>query len=85
MSPCSVHAARKSVTEQYGFSYMGPFGLNKKYILGETRLVKAKYTPFESKIINHLTGNTNHDKVKIRETTSVIEVPMTGVDGILIW
>ena len=81
MSLCSVHAARESVTEQYGFSYVDPFGLNKKYAPGETRLIKAKYTPFESKIINNLTGNKSHDKVKIRETTSAIEIPMTGVDG----
>jgi hypothetical protein len=80
IQPRSVYAA-PSVSGSYGFSYMDSFGLNKKYVSGETRLVKATDTPFESDIINHLTGGRKVGKVKVTETTSAVEVPMKGVDG----
>jgi hypothetical protein len=84
LQPCTVYAAKEhtpSLPWQYGFSYRDSSGLNKQYVSGETRLIEAKYTPFESDIINHLTGNKSHEKVKIRVTSSAVKVPMDGMDG----
>ncbi len=62
IQPSSIYAAEQttsSLSKPYGFSYRDAFGLNKKYVLGESRFVKAKDTPFEPNIINYLMGNKN--------------------------
>jgi len=66
---------------KYGFSYLDNVGLNKTYLPGNTRPVKASDTPFESEIITHLIGNKNPNKTTVMETTSAVKVPMKGDDG----
>ncbi|WP_157135361.1 hypothetical protein [Serratia sp. M24T3] len=84
IQPATVHATSSTPLpsrEKVCFSYMDPFGLNKKYVAGETRSIKAKDSPFESDLISHLIDNKNPEKSRLTETSSAVEVPMTGDDG----
>ncbi|KAB7896031.1 hypothetical protein GA565_08545 [Rouxiella sp. S1S-2] len=82
--PFTIYAKYKDILEtssEYSFCYMDSIGLDKKYAAGETHLIKAKDTPFEAALINHLIGMKNPEKTNIIVTCTAIEVPMTGADG----
>lgn len=84
LTPTTVYAHSSppdSTAKGYAFSYLDSFGLNKNYLAGETRLVNSAHTPFEKEIIEHLVGQGNRKKIKIRETTSAVEVRMKDEQG----
>lgn len=84
IKPTTVYAEAPAPThmeKEYAFSYLDSFGLNKNYLAGESRLVRAANTPFEEEILEHLIGKGDRGKIKVRETTSAVEVPMKNQEG----
>ncbi len=79
ITPATVRA--NAPQEDYGLRYLDPFGLEKTYVEGKSRLVKAADTPFDAERLSHLIGTGNPLKIRVTETTSAVEVPMQDVNG----